>query len=863
MKRLLSIKHALEQSRRRLIQRYTEKKMRPEALLHGLSKIMDRSFRQITQYVPLPAGSTLCAVGGYGRGELYPYSDIDILILIAQAPSASDKVLLETFVQTLWDLGLEVGSSVRTINDCLREAKNDITVETSLLEIRYLLGQQALMQDMLKAFRQMHKPKDFFLSKRIEMNQRYARYNETPYSLEPNCKESPGTLRDIQLIQWLARSNNLGTRWQDLVNADLMTAKEAAEMQAMEDNFRRFRIELHLIHNKRDDRVLFHVQPSLAEVYGYQAQAGRRASEVFMQHYYGAARIVTLITSFMLQNFQEYLFPDQSKTIKIIDEDFQSIGQRLDIRQDDVFVRKPTLLLKAFLVLQQHPELNEFTVRTQRAIWDSRLSIDAQFRAKPEHQDIFLQILKQEQGIVHTLRRMSRLRIIAMYIPAWRKITGQMQHDLFHIYTVDQHILMVVRNIRRFTMPEHAQEFPLASRLSAELNCTHLLYIAALFHDIAKGRGGDHSDLGAIDVREFAELHRLPSEDVELVVFLVENHLKMSIFAQKRDLSDPMVIKEFSQIVTTRKHLTALYILTVADIRGTSPKVWNAWKAQLLENLFHSTLQLLEGDSFDPKTILSQRKEQANAIIRLSGLTDEQRDRFWNTMDVAYFLRHEAIDIAWHTRILFPYTKTEETIVKARPIEASDSIQIVVFTKHTTNIFKKIASYFYRNQINILDARVHTSTDGYALDSFMVSSDEFGNPLAHIPTIEHGLTQALNCTVEPSNLLEPSRQILKVGANVRRSRTFPIVPTVDLQPDEYSKSWRLSITATDTPGILYNLAHIFQQHQVNLQMAKVMTLGERAEDVFIIDGDSLENPRTQLLFERDILDMLNKLTKLK
>ncbi len=863
MKHLLAIKHSLEQARQRLIQRYSEKKLSPAALLLGLSQIMDRSFKQILEQVPLPPSSTLCAVGGYGREELYPYSDIDILILIAHTPTPDEKAQIETLVQTLWDLGLEIGSSVRTIQECLDEAQNDITVETSLLEIRYILGQETLMQEMQQVFRRQHKPKDFFLAKRIEMNQRYARYNDTPYALEPNCKESPGTLRDIQLIQWLARSNNLGTQWQDLVKANLMTAKEAAEMQRMENNFKRFRIELHLIHQKRDDRVLFHVQPCLAEVYDYQAQAGRRPSEVFMQHYYGAARMVTLITSFMLQNFQEYLFPDQSRTVNLIDEDFQSIGQRLDIRADDVFIRKPTLLLKAFLVLQQRPELNEFTVRTQRAIWDSRLSIDSQFRNNPEHQDIFLQILKQEQGIVHTLRRMSRLRILPMYIPAWRKITGQMQHDLFHIYTVDQHILMVVRNIRRFTMPEHAQEFPLASRLAAELNCTYLLYIAALFHDIAKGRGGDHSDLGAVDVREFAEQHRLPADDVELLVFLVENHLKMSIFAQKRDLSDPMVIKEFSQIVKTRARLTALYILTVADIRGTSPKVWNAWKGQLLENLFHSTMQLLEGDTFDPKTILSQRKEQANAIIRLSGLSDEQRDRFWNTMDVAYFLRHEAIDIAWHTRTLFAHIKTQETIVKARPIEASDSIQIVVFTKDTANLFKKIASYFYQNQINILDARIHTSTDGYALDSFMVTSEAFSNPLAHVLQIEHGLAQTLNNKVKQPEFIEPRRKFLKVGANVRRSRTFPIIPTVDLTPDEYSKSWRLSITATDTPGILYNLAHIFQKHQVNLQMAKVMTLGDRAEDVFIIDGDSLENPRTQLLFERDILDMLNQLTKLK
>lgn len=863
MKHLLDIKQNLEQARNNKLARYRIGEMRPEELLHGLCQLVDQAFRKITKHTPLPEGSTLCAVGGYGRGELYPYSDIDILILIKEEPHQADRAKLETFIQTLWDSGLEVGSSVRTIQDCLNEAKKDITIETTLLETRYILGNRALLKQLELEFRQTHNPRDFFLAKRIEMNQRYARYNEIPYSLEPNCKESPGTLRDIQLIQWLARSSAIGTHWKDLVQINLMTEKETNEMKRMEQNFKRFRIEVHLIHQRRDDRVLFHIQPTLAEVYNYQAQGGKRASEVFMQHYYGSARMVTLITGFMLQNFQEYLFPNQSKTVTIINEDFQSIGQRLDIQTDDAFVRKPTLLLKAFLVLQQHPELNDFTVRTQRAIWDSRLRIDSQFRANPIHQHIFLSILQQPQGIVHTLRRMSRLRILPMYIPIWRKIVGQMQHDLFHIYTVDQHILMVIRNIRRFTMPEHAQEFPLASRLVAELGCTHLLYIAALFHDIAKGRGGDHSVLGALEVSQFAEQHHLASEDIDLVEFLVAQHLQMSTFAQKRDLSDPMVIKEFSGIVKTRRRLSALYLLTVADIRGTSPKVWNAWKGQLLENLYHNTLQLLEADTFDPTTILAQRKEKANAIIKLSGLSDEQRDRFWNTMDVAYFLRHEAIDIAWHTRTLYPHIGSERTIVKARPIEKSDSIQIAVFTKDSSHLFEKIASYFYKKQVNILDARIHTSTDGYALDSFMISSNEFDSPRSYVPIIEHELAIALDKPTSELCFIELSRKLFNVGANIRRSRTFPIIPTVELQPDEYSRSWRLSITATDTPGILYNLAHIFQQHQVNLQMAKIMTLGDRAEDVFIIDGNLLENPRNQLLFERDILEALNKLTKLK
>lgn len=860
---LLTIRQQITKQREQLKAQYREGSISADVFLHQHSQLIDQGFKEVVSILPLPEGAALCAVGGYGRQELYPFSDIDILLLLAKEPNEEDKARIESLVQSFWDLGLDIGASVRTIEDCLNEAKKDITIETSLLECRYILGEQALVEQLMLVFMKQHDPQDFFQAKQLEFKQRYTRYNNTPYSLEPNCKESPGALRDIQLINWLARSNQFEDGWDALVAANLMTEKEAEVIRKTEQSFKRFRIELHLIHNKRDDRVLFHVQPTLAEVYGYKAQTGKRPSEMFMQDYYGAARIVNLITHFMLQNFKDYLFPNQDKRIVQIDEDFQSVGQLLDIRHEDAFEKNPHLLLKAFLVLQQHPELEDFSVRTQRLIWGNRKLIDAKFRLDSLNQQTFLAILQQPQGIVHTFRRLSKLKILPRYIPIWTKIVGQMQHDLFHVYTVDQHTLQVIRHMRRFTMPEYAQENPLAARLIAEFDRSWLLYIAALFHDIAKGRGGDHSTLGAIDVRQFAELHQLSEEDTDLLEFLVANHLLMSNVAQKKDLSDPEVIKAFSEAVKTRRRLTALYLLTVADIRGTSPKVWNAWKGQILQNLYQSTALLFDGDAFDRNTILSQRKEAADAIIKLAGLSDEQRDRFWSRMDVAYFLRHEASDIAWHTRTLHAHISTEDTIVKARPVDKSDHIQVVVFTRDCPNLFEKIAAYFHLHNINILDARIHTNTDGYVLDSFSISSNLIQQPRDFISLIETNLAKAINSDLSENVASDRSTSSYMVGADVRRSRTFPIVPSVELMKDEYSNSWLLSIITTDCPGILYHLASLFNKHHVNLHMAKVMTLGERAEDVFMIESQHLSNEKNQLAFERDILETLNRLTKLK
>ncbi|OZI35164.1 [protein-PII] uridylyltransferase [Bordetella genomosp. 1] len=827
---------------------------RPDTLLHELRRIVDQALRELIKLAPLPAGATLAAVGGYGRGELYPHSDVDLLILLPHEPGPADERAIEALVAALWDLGLEPGHSVRTIEDCEQEAQADITVETALLESRWLAGSRSLMKRFETVMQARLDAAAFFRAKRVEMHQRHARYQDTPYALEPNCKESPGGLRDLQVILWMARAAGFGQTWREVAQAGLLTASEARDLRRAEQAFKRLRIELHLLTGRREDRVLFDLQPGLAEVYGIASTATRRASELLMQRYYWAARLVTQLNAILVQNIEERLFPRPESDARQLDEDFRELHGRLDIIREDCFERNPTLLLRAFLAMQQHPALTGMSARTLRAIWHSRHRIDAQFRRNPVNRKLFLQILQQPRGIVHEIRRMTMLNVLPRYLPVFRRIVGQMQHDLFHVYTVDQHTLAVIRNLRRFTMPEHAQEYPLASQLMTDLDRHWLLYVAALFHDIAKGRGGDHSELGAREVRRFAHDHGLDAADAELVEFLVRQHLLMSNFAQKRDISDPEVVNEFARKVGDERHLTALYLLTVADIRGTSPKVWNAWKGKLLEDLYRLTLAALGGTQ-DANTVLTERKEEAARLTRLAGLRDDAREAFWKQLDVAYFLRHDASEIAWHTRHLYYQVTPDEAVVRVRPTEQGGGLQVMIYTRDAPDLFMTTCGYFDYKAMSIQDARIHTTRHGWALDSFIVLPSDSSDLRAQATLVEHELSQRLRAARDGERL--PARSSQHRNRQSRLSRVFPVMPQAELHPDERSQSWRLSVTATDRPGLLYALARVFADNGVDLIMAKVMTLGDRVEDVFIIAGSALERPRSQMQFERGVLDALS------
>ena len=824
-------------------------------LLRGLSRSVDALLARVAQDSGVARFATLVAVGGYGRGELFPHSDVDVLILtdasLADAASAdsAQQAAIERLVGQLWDLGLHLGHSVRTVAECQEEAARDVTVLTSMLASRLVCGQRARYESFARAIVASFDAQAFFRAKVLEQQQRHIKYQDTPYSLEPNCKESPGGLRDLQVLLWVARAGGLGTSWAELQRRQLITREEHAMLRRNERVLKDIRARLHIVAGRREDRLVFDVQTQVAASAGFEAKGGRRASEVLMQRYYRAAKLVTQLNTIVLQNIEQRLFPREEVAATPIDASFVARNELLDIADDGALERDPNAILRGFLLLTRHPELKGMSARLLRALWHARDRIDARFRADPVNRQTFLAILQQPVGVTHELRRMNQWAILGRYLPVFRRIVGQMQHDLFHVYTVDQHILMVVRNLRRFALAKFAHEYPLCSQLISDFDRPWLLYVAALFHDIAKGRGGDHSTLGRRDAYRFCRRHGLSRDDTALIGFLVEHHLTMSQVAQKQDIADPDVIERFAKLVGSERRLIALYLLTVADIRGTSPKVWNAWKARLLEDLFRQTRRLLGGEPVAATAELESRKREALRVLQLYGLSAQAHAPLWNQLDVVYFMRHTAKDIAWHTRTLIAHASTTQPIVRVRLSPAGEGIEVLLYTRDRKDLFASVCGYFDSSNLSILDARIHTTRHGYALDTFLVTDHgRAGHYRELLAKIEKELTAWIGAD---RPLPEPVK-----GRLSRHSRHFPITPSVHLQPDERGQAYLLSLTATDRVGLLYSITRVLARHGLNVQTAKINTLGERVEDVFLIDGSALETPRGQLQIETDLLAAL-------
>ncbi|WP_310492413.1 [protein-PII] uridylyltransferase [Dechloromonas sp.] len=821
-----------------------------EALLAERSRQVDSVLERLWASFDFPATLALAAVGGYGRGELYPASDIDLLILLPKEANGALQEKLERLIGSFWDIGLEIGHSVRTIQDCLNEAENDITVQTALLEARLLTGNAKLFATFQKRLRGHLDPLVFCEAKQIEQQERHLRFNETPYSLEPNCKDSPGGLRDFQVIFWIAKAAGYGSTWEELHKNGIITLEGMTQARECQEYLSHLRIRLHLMIGRREDRLLFDYQSNLAAKYGFVSNEAKRASEQLMQVYYRNAKTVSLLNTILLQNMASALTPENEQTPQPLDDNFQMVGNLLDVRDEALFEKQPSAIFDSFLVMQETHELSGMTTRTLRALWRAREQITPEFRADPENRAMFLKLLQSDRGIIHEFRRMNQLDILGAYLPNFGRIVGQMQHDLFHVYTVDQHILQVLRNIRRFTMSEFAHEYPLCSRIVSELDRPWLLYIAALFHDIAKGRGGDHSELGTFDALEFCQNHRLTVEDTELVVWLVRNHLVMSQVAQKEDLSDPDVIANFVKLVGDIRHLQALYLLTHADIRGTSPKVWNHWKGKLLADLYYLTLHHLNlGDAPAAHGVIADRQAEAMRLLRFFALSDTVHERLWKQLDTVYFLRHSAEEIAWHTRSLHYRIYNNQPVVRARPYQEGDGLQVMVYTQDQPDLFARIVGFFARAGYSIVDAKIHTTAHGYALDSFVVLDVENrDNDREMVAYIEHELEQRL---VQQMPIDVPS-----AGRLSRQVKHFPIKPEVDIRGDEKGSNFILSLIAADRPGLLYTVANTLAEHGANLHTAKITTLGERAEDVFLISGGDLRDTGKRIRLETELMERL-------
>jgi len=821
----------------------------PRVLLRGHTRIVDRTITSIWRQLRPSRRATLVATGGYGRSELFPYSDIDILVLLDADPGPDERTRLERLIGELWDVGLEVGHSVRTVSDCVAAVSTDITIRTTLLEARFLAGDRKLFRRLESTLARDLDPAGFYKAKKLEQEQRHAKHQDTPYALEPNLKEAPGGLRDLQVIQWIARACGIGRGWRDLEDHGLIQHDEALQLLRHEALLRNLRIRLHYLAGRREDRIVFDYQTALAEQLGYRETPNRRPSEAMMQRYYRTAKAITQLNTTLLQNLGARVFPKPNVAPYPLNERFLVRGELLEAHDEQLFEREPLAVLECFLLMQQHPELQGMTAATLRALWRGRLRVDARFRRNALARLMFVQILQQSRGIVHELRRMNQYGILGRYLPEFGRIVGHMQHDLFHVYTVDQHILMVVRNLRRFTMPELAHEFPLCSQLMSGFERAWLLYVAALYHDIAKGRGGDHSELGKKEVGSFCRRHSLAPEDAELAEFLVEHHLSMSSVAQKQDVHDPEVVRVFAQKVGSERRLTALYLLTVADIRGTSPKVWNAWKAKLLEDLFRATRRALTGETLQLDAALAEKQAEAMRLLRLYALSDGVQDRLWAQLDTTYFLRHDAQEIAWQTRNLHFRVDSAKPVVRARLAPFGEGLQVMIYTRDREALFARICGYFDRSNFDIVDAKIHTTRHGYALDTFSVMGDGQG---VHYRDMISLIEKELADEIESQGPLGPPRS----GRVSRRVRHFPISPVVDIRPDERGTYQVLSIVASDRPGLLYGVARALGEYRVNLHSAKINTLGDRAEDVFLISGQSLADSKLVLRLEQRLLQDL-------
>ncbi len=789
---------------------------------------------------------TLLAVGGYARFELFPHSDVDILLLHNGADVASIAGI-QHFLSEAWDLGFEVGHSVRSVEECISEARADVTVATSLLERRSIVGAMGNIHALDQRWQQAFDVEHFVKAKRFEQQQRYARFEDTAYNLEPNVKESPGGLRDVQMVLWLARAINGASTLDAMVSQGLLNRRECDALTNAYAQVKFLRARLHLLAQRREDRLVFELQNSMAQSLNIVASGGLRASEVLMKRYYQSARELRLFNDILIDALTSNR---NAPKVAIAGTPFAACDGKLDLMTRGSNLSAIEILQAFRLRFQDRayagftPELRRGIVRSVQSSPDDAFDSDA-CRA------LCVEFLRSGHGVYHALKAMSELGVLGKLVPPWQRIIGQMQHDLFHVYTVDQHILMVLRNMRRFADPAHSHEYPLCSELMQDFPERELLYLACIFHDIAKGRGGDHSQLGMQDASHYCTQLGLPSEQIELVAWLVEHHLTMSSFAQKRDISDPAVIQEFALLVGTEKRLLALYLLTVADIRGTSPKVWNNWKARLLEQLFRAARRVFtdsgEHSVFD---VLADRLVEARRLLALYAVDVDRAENFWRSLDSVYLQRHSADEIAWHARNLFFRLDTDKPVVRTRLMPSGDGLQIMVYVKDRAELFARTMNALARLNFSVLDARVHTSKTGYAIDTFTVVNPNSAS-LAYRDVrqlLEHAITEVLT----ESNPLKAAQ----LGKATRQQRHFPITPTIEITGDEQGQRFVLEIVAADRTGLLARIAEVLSRRNVAIETARINTLGARAEDIFVVSGGRLAEESTRIALETELAEAI-------
>ncbi|MDB5968955.1 MAG: glnD [Hydrocarboniphaga sp.] len=830
-----------------------------DSLVHARAHIVDEVLREAWLRVlpEAPAGVTLVAVGGYGRGELLPHSDIDILLLHVPGALEQYRGALERFTAFLWDIGLEVGQSVRSVDECVDEAGKDITVITNLIESRLLIGDASLYSQMQDALTpdKVWPVADFFRAKRDEQAARYRKYDDTGYKLEPNVKESPGGLRDIHTVGWVAKRHFGAQTLHELRDRGFLTKTECDELFAGQDFLWRVRFALHMITGRREDRLLFDHQIKVAALFGYVDVDGQHhpnwAVEQFMQLYYRTIKSLSCLNDMLLQLFDDAIIHgDRQQAVHPLNSRFQIRGQYIEARDDELFRKQPASMIEIFLLLQQNPKIGGVSAQTVRLLLRDNRLINAEVRNDVRARGFFIEMFREGAGLTRNLRRMNRYGVLGRYLPAFGKVVGLMQYDLFHTLTVDEHLLYVLRNLRRMALPRFQHELPFCSELFKKLAKPELLYVAGFFHDMSKGSGGDHSELGAVEAARFCLEHGLSHADADLVAWLVQHHLMMSLTAQRADISDPQIVGEFARKVAHRDRLDYLFLMTVADIRATNPALWNSWRESLLTELYRTTARALERGLDNPlrsDDMAAEAKSHALELLTGSGIAAAKSQEVWARFEDDYFLRHSPEELAWHLPEIVNATPEALPLILVRPIDGRGTT-VFVYTRDRDHLFGLSTGVLARLGLNILDARINTTADGYTLDSYVVMEGD-GSPITQPHRFDE-IRDSLHKVLADSAI-----SIVDVNRRMpQRLKHFSTPTNISFSRDVVRNRTILEIVTADRPGLLSLIGRVFHKRAILLDAAKIGTIGERAEDVFFIT-DQARNPITDKMLEelREVL----------
>jgi len=793
--------------------------------------------------VPFSQKISLVAVGGYGRGELHPHSDVDLLILLDDHIGKSiPRSEIESFIQLLWDAGFYLGHSVRTVRECGEDSRQDVVTVTTLMESRLLAGSRSLLDQMhtVTSTDKLWPAKEYFEAKFEEQKQRHARYHETAYNLEPNIKEGPGGLRDIQMISWVAKRHFNSHTLHGLVENGFISESEHRDLVGGQRFLWRVRFALHVLAGRAEDRLLFDYQRQIAERFGFEDQENNLAVEQFMQLYYRTVMRLERLNESLLQLFQEALiFPAVDEPEVLVNHpskgQFRIRNGFIETVDQSVFVRSPVALMELFVLLARNPQFHGITASTIRQIRDHLYVVDDEFRSSKEVNRCFIELLRQPEGVYTQLQRMNRYGLLAALIPEFANIVGRMQYDLFHVYTVDQHALFVVRNLRRFAYGKYRDRFPYTRQVFKRIAKPELLYIAAIFHDIAKGRGGDHSELGALDAERFCTRLELEPAECKMVAWLVKHHLLMSRTAQRKDLSDPVNIQDFAQTMGNTRYLDHLYLLTVADIAATSPKLWNSWKNSLIWDLYVASGNALRRGLENPlKRATRMRETRSSALSRLlrRGIPNQPISRIWHTLPEYAFWRLSPDQLEWMTEAVIDM-QSRELQIAVRDVQPHGVSELLVCVPDHDGLFASITSVLDEMGIDVLSARILTSNEGRSFNLFQLM-DQHGNVLNEMDA--QILVKRLEAATAESKLPAPVQRSMP-----RRLRHFTSKPQIRFAKDPDRAGTVLHLECNDQPGLLSSVAAAIFKQGIQVHNARIATFGERVEDTFLI-SDSKHKP---------------------